>query len=114
METETDVKILFGKRIIVSAVLKREWKLKSNPKEQPYPGIFDKKTPKRGYKFWDTVEIKVPRYGIFLGYRTLFDGFIERDYDEGDQFTISKHYRVALVCLSERENPVYVPLNSIK
>lgn len=112
-DEEEHVKIPFGKRVTVSAVLKRYWKTKTNPKEKPYPG---QTSPLRGrpFKYWKSLEMKISRKGIFLGYRTLSDGYLDYDYEEGNTFIPEKFFKVALVCLSERENPVYVPLKFIK
>jgi len=49
------------------------------------------------------------REGIYIGYRTVSDGFSEwLGAEEGNGYTQYASYRVALVVFSERENPVYV------
>lgn len=55
------------------------------------------------------------RDGIYIGYRTVSDGF--KDYmghEEGNASVPIAHYRVAVVVLGERENPVYVFHSDIK
>lgn len=101
---EEPIKIPFGKRVTVSAELRRRWKQKALPN----------KRQQSGYKYWFTEEMKSPRKGIFLGYRHLRDGYIRKSFDEGDEFVMDKQHKAALVCLSERENPIYVPLDHIK
>lgn len=96
--------IKFGKRITVSAEYRRHWKRKPRNKVSPVG---------TDYKYWSILEWKQSRKGIFLGYRHLRDGYVERSYDEGNYFVMDNQIKVALVCLSPYENPIYVPLNSI-
>jgi len=98
-------KIKFGKRITVTAEFRRHWKRKPRNKVSSIG---------TSYKFWSKLNYMQSRTGIFLGYRFIRDGFIERTHDEGDSFIMDKQHKVALVCLSERENPIYVPLDSIE
>ena len=60
------------------------------------------------------VAIPWPASGIFLGYRWLKDGVVDRDWEYGDTFYAYQQRKVALVCPNHRTNPVYLPLNSIK
>lgn len=79
---------------------------------------------KRGEgKHWKRIESymnKRPhwRKGLFLGYRTIFDGKTRFDIGEHDDghyyFDVTGHKRAALVCFSERRNPLYVPLDLIE
>jgi hypothetical protein len=66
----------------------------------------------RRLKYW--AERLCEMEGIFLGTRTLRDGW--RDYypDEGCTFSPTRHYRVALISPGPNENPLYVPLTAIK
>ena len=51
----------------------------------------------------------VTREGIYIGYRTVNDGTSEWiGSEEGCVYTAYQSYRVAVVVLGERENPVYV------
>ena len=87
----------FGQRVIVTAVLKRETTLS---------------TRDRGYRdrVWVSHPLKAPRGGIFLGLRNLNDGH----YWQEDRSYLEQHYfTAALVIFSERENPVYVNMDSI-
>lgn len=69
-----------------------------------------------GKKVWRPFAFSVqPWVGIFLGYRTLYDGRVEWiGEEEGNAFIPTNHYRVALVCRSERHNPVYVALEDVE
>ena len=55
--------------------------------------------------------VKFERTCIFLGYRTLSNGTRHYDSYAGYDYTPTKHFKAALVSPSERENPVYVPLD---
>lgn len=51
---------------------------------------------------------------IFLGYRTVHEGYISRfGYDEPAIFKKTKAVKAALVCYSSKANPVYVPVDSL-
>jgi len=65
------------------------------------------------YKYWNPRELNPIRSGIFLGNRTLMNGFTHYYSDEGYTFDKKEIIKVALVCLSDRENPIYVPLDNI-
>ena len=62
-------------------------------------------------KVWEAQDI-TPRQAIFLGYRTLCNGAAEWEDEAGYVFEPSAggHVRAMLVCLSTKENPVYVPM----
>ena len=65
------------------------------------------------YKYWKAKDIN--RTGIYLGKRKLANGIADYyGYDEGVVFTATEHIDAALVCFSERNKPVYVPLEAIK
>jgi len=102
--SDNPIKIPFGKRVVVSCEYQRSWSMK------PKSPLIKRSNE---YKSWIKQEMIIPRKGIFLGYRFIRDGFIERSYDEGSYFVMDKQHKVALVCLSERENPIYVPLTCI-
>ncbi len=64
------------------------------------------------YKFWQKIEGGVTP-GIFLGYRTLANGYRNYYSEGGFSFTPKAYLRAALVAFSERHNPVLVPLEHI-
>ena len=51
--------------------------------------------------------------GLFIGQRTIKEGWREFDSESGWYFVPKNHIRVALVVYSENENPVYVPLDAV-
>jgi len=111
------MKLKFGQRVTVDQKYSRWWKHKVDKRKVVLPGGGSK----REFKFWKTEILpinnktgKSARRGIFLGYRHLANGFLHRSYDEGTEFDRAETFKVALVCLSERENPIYVPLENIK
>lgn len=57
-----------------------------------------------------------PRLGIYIGWRTLFDGQLKWDGFEDDipVFHQSSHIRAALVVFSARTKPVLVPMSEVK
>jgi len=71
-----------------------------------------KTVDRRHHRHWKIVELNTPSSGIFLGYRTIFNGYISYDMEDGNSFVQTEKIKVALVCLSERENPIYVPLDN--
>ena len=54
------------------------------------------------------------RSGVYLGQRNLSNGSTFFDSEYGWEYTPEEHIKVALVSLSAKENPVYVPFDSIK
>jgi len=51
--------------------------------------------------------------GIFLGLRTITNGYSECWGNEPCYWMATESFRVGLVIINERENPVYVPIDSI-
>lgn len=72
-----------------------------------------KTVDRKRYKYWKHFEFIKSRSGIFLGNRTLSNGFVEYDSDDGYSFDGKEYIKVALICLSERECPIYVPIDSV-
>lgn len=101
-----NIHLPFGNMVMVDAQYHRHWKRKHNPR-------YSKLTREHEYKYWHIDHWKFSRKGIFLGYRHLKDGWIYRSYDEGTEFDMNVSFKVGLVCLSEHENPIYVPLENI-
>lgn len=64
-------------------------------------------------KVWEPWTIK-PRPAIYLGLRTLSNGVREWEDEVGAIFHPETHIKAALVCFSTRENPVYVPIESLE
>ena len=84
----------FGDRVKVKAVLRRE----CSPYDE-HRGLYKNE--------WKPQELTEIRNGIYLGKRRLIDGTVSYS-NEGAIFKAEKYVRVALVCLSEKENPIYV------
>ena len=110
-------KLKFGQRVTVYCKYSRHWTHKIDKRST----VLLRNKGTREFKFWkvDVLPInkktnKSARSGIFLGYRHLANGFLHRSYDEGTEFEREETFKVALVCLSECENPIYVPLENIK
>lgn len=93
----------FGEELLVTAILKRRSKTIKNP---PYYAPLIE-------KYWEAKTIS-PRKGLFLGTRTLAKGRREFNHDEGYSFKPTSHCKAALIIFSERENPVYAPLDALK
>lgn len=53
---------------------------------------------------WRTVE--KPVRGLYIGYRTVYEGAVEYSLDEGYYFTPKSHQEVWLIVENERHNPV--------
>jgi hypothetical protein len=95
----------FGDRVNISEKYKRVW----GQRQCTYGG-----TPHNAYtKEWKRVPFVVDG-GIFLGFRTLSDGWNDYEYEVGYVFSAIESFKAALVCPSDRMNPVYVPLDKIK
>ena len=65
------------------------------------------------WKIWGKKSYSVSS-GIFLGYRTLKDGTRNFKYDAGWIFTPKKYFKAALICPTDKINPVFVPLDCIE
>ena len=86
-------------------------------------GWYERIKKRNRSKYWKRIEVFMNnrpewRNGLFLGYRTIFDGktrFDMGEYDDGHYyFDSTGHKRAGLICYSERRNPVYVPLDLIE
>lgn len=64
-------------------------------------------------RFWKSKPM-APRNGVFIGWRTLSNGHTNYNIDEPADYTPKEYFRTALVVFSERENPVYVPLDALE
>jgi hypothetical protein len=67
----------------------------------------------RDRAYWLPVVWKNQREGMFIGYRHLSNGEIERNYDEGHIYYPKDIIKVGLVVFNERENPKYIPMNML-
>jgi len=52
--------------------------------------------------------------GIFIGYRTLSNGYVHYEYDEGAYWVPQEHFQVGLFVHDLNINPIYIPLTAIK
>jgi len=105
----------FGQKITVSGHLYRTGGSEPNndPKKRPKTILESRYINRRFFKYWKIHDLENNRKGIFLGYRTLSNGISIYSYDEGVSFEPREYFKAALVCLSERENPIYVALEQI-
>jgi hypothetical protein len=92
--------VKLGDKVTVSAVLHRRQEYKGDRKW----GV---------HKYWDAWEI-TPRAGLYIGGRTLSNG--QRWYEDevGAVYEPETYFRAALVVFSEREKPVFVPLDQLE
>jgi len=51
--------------------------------------------------------------GLYLGKRTVYDGYVEHYDDIASEFIRTKHHVVALVSPAPNKNPVYVEFEDI-
>jgi len=89
----------FGNEVTVSAVFKRRTK--------------GQNMPDTVYKYWEKVRIKT-RSGLFLGIRTISNGARDYDPDYGCVYRAKEYIKAALVVFSEREKPVYAPMENVE
>lgn len=89
----------FGTRVRVKAVLKRR-ELRSSVHGTR--------------KFWQSRTLEKPRSGLYIGYRTLYDGEVKIGDYEMPEFHPESHGQAALVVFSERERPVFVPFDALE
>ncbi len=64
----------------------------------------------QGNKTWKQRDIKEEKNCLFLGYRTVKEGKIEYDPEEGYYFYPNNHITVMLVSVNSKLNPIYVPI----
>lgn len=98
----------FGCIVRCSKILKRRTTYKEFPSK-----IEGLRNTRRRWKYWDEVQGSV-KEGIFLGYRTLHNGTSEWESEVGYIFDSHESFKAALVCPSDKKNPVYVPLHAIE
>lgn len=63
--------------------------------------------------FWKRVALSEETSALFLGLRTLSNGNVIYNWDEGSEYRPKEYFRAALVCPGERLNPVYVALEDV-
>ena len=66
---------------------------------------------------WETKDFDAPRTGIFLGLRTLSDGYKDWEDYPGPRYadyTPTRYRRACLVAVNEKENPYYVAIDDVK
>jgi len=96
----------FGSLVNINEKYKRVW---GTRKTKGWKGVLhDAKT-----KEWKRVKYEV-KGCIFLGIRTLSNGFNSWEYDIGYVFEPIESFNAALVCPGPRINPIYVPLDAIE
>lgn len=68
-----------------------------------------------------TINLHKPREGIFLGYRTISEGFVQTWTEDTpfikvqmSEYVPTCHIHAALVCPGPQENPIYVPADLIR
>lgn len=71
------------------------------------------KTSEKNEEYREWTRVKYRTNGLFLGLRTLKNGRVDCDQDEGWSFVAKEYIRVALVCPGPNLNSVYVPIGSI-
>jgi hypothetical protein len=96
----TNDKPVFGDLVTVYAVLKRRRRhLERGQGER---------------KYWQPWPIN-KRTGLYIGYRTLYDGRVDWiDSEAGTVFYPESHFQAALVVFSERERPALVPFDKLR
>jgi hypothetical protein len=87
-----------GQEITINSKLKRVTEFK---KTGTYN--FTKK-----YRKWELFELKKPIKVIVIGTRTLFDGWVEYDYEVGGIFQKATHFKALLVVSKLSEKPFYI------
>lgn len=100
--------LTFGASVTVTATLRRREHTKRDPNGR---NRYIKEWARSDDSFLNQ---KMKKAGIFLGYRTLSNGETEYLGEDGASYSPDNYFRAALVCLSPRENPVYVPLDAIQ
>jgi len=65
-------------------------------------------------KVWENIDCVKEIEVYFLGYRTLKNGHVNYDYDEGVTFEPDESLRACLVIVNEKENPFYVLEKDLK
>ena len=58
-------------------------------------------------KEWYDLALKKPKEGIFLGTRTLRNGYLVSDCEGSHYFVADETIKVALVCTGKNKNPFY-------
>lgn len=97
-------KLQFGQKVFVTGIMKR------GEEERKYPGRQFTDT----YRYWQKVSIpEYPLEAVFLGYRTKYDGVVERD-EYQTTFHKKESHKCCLVCFGPKENPVTVPVEFVE
>lgn len=65
-----------------------------------------------GMKIWKSVKCDLNNC-IYLGTRTLSNGSIRYSWDDGTDYRPTTHFPAAIICPSDKHNPIYVPINAM-
>ena len=71
------------------------------------------------WRRWEVCDV-APLTGWIVGFRTIYDGYMDADYGEygenlsGDYFVHDAHHQCVLVTFSPRQNAVRVPLDGFE
>lgn len=106
----TDTTYAFGDRVNFTRPLNRRTVSRKVVSQSEWSG----QTRYRSYKEW-TVERWIGdtppedhREGIVIGKRTLANGYVNYDYDEGTTFEPESHLIAYVIAYDLHRNPVYV------
>jgi hypothetical protein len=69
-------------------------------------------TEHRHLKYWERLPVKTE--GLFIGFRTLYDGVNKWDSDSGNTFYPKSHFTAALVVPGPRRKPILVPMDAME
>ena len=100
---ETEMELIFGDMVSITHKYRRKTEYRKNSKNA---------LMNITWKMW-TRELYEHSDCIFLGYRHIADGIREYEYEAGYYFYPKEYFKVALVCINDKTNPVYVPLNCV-
>ena len=104
--TGTESCYVFGQRVNTTHKLKR---VKTTRKMVLPSG---KEHTSQNWKVWERVPYTCVG-AIFLGTRTLKNGIREFDSECGWSFDPKEHFKAALICITGKLNPVFVPLDCL-
>lgn len=97
------MELIFGDMVSITHKYERKLEYRKNSKN----GLMN-----ITWKMW--VKEPYEKYNcIFLGYRTLANGIREYEYEVGYSLYPKEFIKAALICVNEKLNPIYVPLNCI-
>jgi hypothetical protein len=92
----------FGETVLFTHVYKR---MRSHRQDGQSPNFIK-------IREWVPFHLRTPKKGVVIGKRTLFNGDVRYEYDDGWMFESTSSLQAYLIATDMKHKPVLVPIDS--